>query len=63
MWTYGHHFRMEDVDDGCMTQECGVEVKFDQSSLASHCDQNLIHGVLGYARQIQETIQVDFSLL
>ena len=44
-----------------MTQYCGVEVKFNQSSRASHHDQNTIHGKLGYARNIQEIIQVDFS--
>lgn len=42
MWAYGHHFRTEDVEDGRMTQDYGVEVEFDQSSCASHRDQNLI---------------------
>jgi len=39
MWAYGHHFHTEDVDDGCMTEDCGVEVGFDQSSRACHHDQ------------------------
>ena len=29
MWAYGHHFRIENADDGHMTQECGVEVEID----------------------------------
>jgi hypothetical protein len=61
MWAYGHHFRIEDVDNGRMTQDYGVEVEFGQYSHASHCDQNLIRGTLGYVGKIQETIQVDFS--
>jgi hypothetical protein len=61
MWTYGHHFLIEDVDDGHMTQDYGVEIEFDQSSHAIHCDQNLIRGMLGYGGKIQYIIQVDFS--
>jgi len=52
MWAYGHHFHMEDVNNGCRTQHCGVEIMFDKSSLASHRDQNLMHGTLGYAKRI-----------
>ena len=44
-----------------MTQDCGVEVKFDQSSCSSHHDENLIEGKLGYVEKIQEIMQVDFS--
>ena len=44
-----------------MTQDCGVEVEFDQSSLSSHRDQNLVRGTLGYVGKIQEIIQVDVS--
>jgi hypothetical protein len=58
MWEYEHHFR---VDDGHTTQDCGVEVEFDQSSHVSHHDQNLIQGKLGYIGKIQEIIHVDFS--
>jgi hypothetical protein len=61
MWAYGHHFHTEYVDDGHITQDCGVEVEFDQSSHASHHDQNLIEGKLGYIGKIQEIMQVDFS--
>jgi hypothetical protein len=61
MWAYGHHFPTEYVDDGHITQYCGVEVKFNQSSHASHCDQNLIEEKLDYIRNIQEIMQVDFS--
>ena len=61
MWDYGHHFHTEDVDDGCLTQDYGVEVEFDQSSYASHHDQNLVGGMLGYVEKIQEIIQMDFS--
>ena len=61
MWAYGHHFRTEDVDDGHVTQDYGVEVEFDQSSRASQCAQNLIRGKLGYVGKIQEIIQVDLS--
>ena len=61
MWVYGHHFRIENVNDGHMTQDCGVEVEFDQSSWASHRDQNLVQGMLGYVEKIQEIIEVDFS--
>ena len=42
MWAYGHHFHTEDVDDGRVAQYYGVEVEFEQSSHASHRDQNLI---------------------
>ena len=61
MWACGHHFHAEDVDDGYMTQDNGVEVNFNQSSLASHHDQSLMQGTLGYVGKIQEIIQVDFS--
>ena len=44
-----------------MTQDCGVEVDFDQSSRSSHRDQNLIRGTLGYIGKMQEIIEVDFS--
>ena len=56
MWAYGHHFHIEDVDDGCVTQYFGVEVEFDQSSRASHSDQNLIGGMFDYVEKIQEII-------
>ena len=42
MWAYGCHFHTENVDDGHMTEDHGVEVEFDQSSRASHRDQNLL---------------------
>jgi hypothetical protein len=58
MWAYGHDFHIEDVDDGHMTQECGVEVKFNQPSCASHRDQNTIQGKLCYVDKIQDIIQV-----
>lgn len=61
MWEYGHHFHTKDVDNGHITKDCGEEVEIDQSSHASHCDQNMIQGKLGYVRKIQEIIQVDFS--
>jgi hypothetical protein len=61
MWEYGHHFCIEDVDDGNMTQDCGVEVELDQSSHAGHHDQNLIWGKLGYVEKIQEITRLDFS--
>ena len=43
-----------------MTQNCGVEVEFDQSSHSSHRDENLIEGKLSYVGKIQEIMQVDF---
>ena len=61
MWAYGHHFRTENVDDGHIAQDYGVEFKFDQSSWSSHRDQNLVWGTLGYVEKIQEIIEVDFS--
>ena len=61
MSDYGHHFYTEDVDDGNVTQDCGVRVKFDQSSCVNHYDQSLIGGMLCYVKNIQEIIQVDFS--
>ena len=61
MWAYGHHFRIENSDVGNITQGCGVEVEFDQSSRSSHCDQQLVRGMLGYVGKIQEIIEVDFS--
>ena len=42
MLAYGHHFHTENVDDEHMTQDCGVEVELNQSSRASHHDQNLV---------------------
>jgi hypothetical protein len=59
MWEYGNHLCIEDVDDGCVTLDCGVEVKFNQSNCVSHCDHNLIEGKLGYVKKIQEIMQVD----
>ena len=53
---------MKDVDDGYMTQDYGVEVGFDQSIHASHHDQNLIQGMLGYLEKIQVIIEADLSL-
>jgi hypothetical protein len=61
MWAYGHHFHIEDVDYGHMTQDCGVEVEFELSSHASHRDKKTIQGKLGYVEKIQEIIRVDFS--
>ena len=60
MWAYGQHFRTENADAGNITQDCGVEVEFDQSSRSSHRDQQLVRGTLGYVRKIQEIIEVDF---
>ena len=53
IWAYGNHFHTKNYDDGHITQDFGVEVKFDQSSKASHHDQNLVRGTLGYVRKIQ----------
>ena len=61
MQAYIHHFHTEDVDDGHMTQDCGVEVEFDQSSCSSNNDENLIEGKLGYIDKIEEIMQVDLS--
>ena len=61
MWANGHHFCTENIDVGNITQDCGAEVDFDQSSRSSHRDQNLVRGTLGYVGKIQETIEVDFS--
>ena len=61
MWAYGHNFLIENADDGHMTQDCGVEVKFDESSHSSHHDENLLEGKLGYIGKTQEIMQVDFS--
>lgn len=61
MWAYGHHFRIENLNDGHMTQDYGLEVKFNQSSRYSHRDQNLVRGMLGYVEKIQEIIEEDFS--
>jgi hypothetical protein len=61
IWPYGHQFHTEDVDDGHMTQDCGVEVNFNQSNRASHHDQNLIQGKLGCVAKIQKIIRVDLS--
>ena len=52
MWAYGNHFGIENVDDGHMTQNCEVEVEFDQSRRASHHDQNLVRGMLAYIEKI-----------
>jgi hypothetical protein len=52
MWAHGHHFHTKDVDDGNNTQDFGVEVGYDQSSRASHRDQNLIERKLGYIEKI-----------
>ena len=61
MWAYGHHFCTENADVGNITQYCGVEVEFNQSSRSSHRDQQLVRGTLGYVKKIQEIIEVDFS--
>ena len=54
-------FRTKNADSRNITQDCGVEVEFDQSSRSSHRDQNLVWGTLGYVGKIQEIIEVDFS--
>jgi hypothetical protein len=61
MWAYGHPFHIEYVDEGHITQDCGVEVMFDQSSHASHHNKNLIEGKSSYIGKIQDIMQVDFS--
>ena len=61
MWAYIYHFHTEDADSGYLTQDCGVEVEFDQSSRSSHHDENHIEEELGYVGMIQEIIQVYFS--
>lgn len=60
IWAYGHHFCTKDVNNGHVTLDCCVEVKLDQSSHASHCDQSLIKEKLDYIEKIQEIIQVDY---
>ena len=55
------YFHTKDVDDGCVTLDCGMYVEFDQSRHASHCDWNLIEGKLGYDRNIDDNMLVDFS--
>ena len=57
MWAYGHHFHIEDIDDGRMTQDCGVEVEFEQSSCASHRNQNTIQGKLGYVERYMRSFK------
>jgi hypothetical protein len=54
--TYWHMYitHTKDVDDVFSRLNYRVEVEFDQSSHASHHDQNLIEGEFGYARKIQE---------
>jgi hypothetical protein len=52
MWAYGHYFFIEDANDEHLTQYYGVKDEFDQSSCASHHDQNLIEGRLGCAGKI-----------
>ena len=61
MSTYKHNFCTKDANDGHLTQDCGVEVKFDQSSHFSHHDENLIEGKLCYVGNIQEIMQVYLS--
>ena len=61
MWAYGHNFHIDDSDDIHLTQDCGMEVKFDQSSRVNHRDRNLIEGKLGYVGKIQEIMLEDFS--
>jgi hypothetical protein len=58
---YVHHFHTEYADEGHITQDCGVKVKLNQSSRASHCDENLIEGKSGYIGKIQQIMQVEFS--
>jgi hypothetical protein len=60
MWEYGHHFHTDYSNEGHITQDCGVEVGFNQSSCARHHDENLIKGKLGYIGTIQEIMQLDF---
>jgi hypothetical protein len=47
MWEYGHYFFTKDANDGCVTLDYRVYIKFNQSSHASHPDPNLIEGKLG----------------
>ena len=61
MWAYGHHFHTKDANDGCVTVEYGVKIKFNQSSHASHRDHNIIEAKSGYIEKIQEIMQVEFS--
>jgi hypothetical protein len=61
MSAYGHHFRTNDADDGCVTLDHGLEVEFEKSSHSNDPDQNLIERKLGYIRKIQEIMQVEFS--
>jgi hypothetical protein len=55
--SYGHHFHTEDANDVHITQYCGMDIDFDQSSHARHHDQNLIEWKLGYIGKIQEIMQ------
>jgi hypothetical protein len=61
MWAYGNQFCNEYVDEGHITQDCGVEVELDQTSCVSHRNENPIDGKLGYIGKIQEIMQVDLS--
>ena len=61
MWAYVHHFHTKDVDDGHLTQYCGMDVEFDKYNCFIHRDKNLIDGKLGYVGKIQEIMQLYFS--
>ena len=60
MWAYGHHFRVDSVDCGKQTCDCGMSIAYDETSHASSRDMNLIARELDYVGTIQETIQLDY---
>ena len=61
MLAYKHNFCTKDSNHGHVTQENGVEFKFEQSSHVSYHDRNLIGDMLGYTGKIQDTTQVKLS--
>ena len=54
MWVYGHNFHIKDIDDGCVTFYCGLELKFNQYIYDIHHDHRIIEGKLGYMGKIQD---------
>jgi len=60
MWAYGHHYRVERVDEKRRSFDCGVMVDFKQPSRASSKDKNVIEGNLQYIGKIQEIIELDY---
>ena len=61
MWAYGHHYRVERVDNKRRTYDCGIMANFQQESRSSARDPNVVSDDLDYVGTLQHIYEVDYE--